>query len=142
MVYKYFPPLISIWEFGATPEGVTDNDLVRITFENDETLFVALRGEPDVPGSVTWRLDKALLPTVLRPGLAIGGDWVIERKSGRVGERIMLLLARSDGLHRQDVRFRTDAKIESIRPARRSIQPQSEELTGVWLGAWIMSTTN
>jgi hypothetical protein len=123
MAYKWCKPRLSINQFGVTADGVTDDDLVKITFENDEVLYVNWRDQPGVLWSKAWRPDLELQPTTLKKG-----DWVIDDSSGYQGYPLQLLFLNS--YWPTEEKFETDSKIKSIRPVKRPRQPLPSQLTG------------
>ena len=135
MAYKRYPPQkvpVNIWEFGRDGE-MTDDNLVKITFENDEFLYVAWRDRPDVQYSAAWRVDEALVPENLISVRIEKGSYCatfsISEKSGFVGQQLRLDLA-PGSRWRDSTRFITESAIRSIKPAQRPRKCRTLALTG------------
>lgn len=128
MVYRKAPkPPLNIRDFVRTRD-TTDDDLVKVVLEDGGELFFAFRSRPNVVSESKWRLDKQLLPenlaTMLRVhDLGSNTDFTISDGSGFVG-RTLRLDIESTAAHWQVALWLVcEAKIKSIRPARRPRKP-------------------
>jgi hypothetical protein len=123
MVYQRVPrPALSIGDFSPT-RGTTDDDLMKVTFEDGGILFFSFKKTPNVISDPKWRLDKQLLPENLTAllqehNLESGSDFVLSDYTVRVGERARLDIEPSTHW-RTTMWFTTDSVVKSIRPARR-----------------------
>lgn len=135
MTYRKTPRVVvplNIWEFARSKE-TTDDDLMKVTFNNDDVLFFAWKDEPNATSSYEWRLDEQLMPSnlaaILQDNNLTKSGFIISRSSGYVGKTLHLNVIPAA---RWDVTmwFLTDATIKSIRPARRPRKPDTSAVAG------------
>ena len=135
MAYKRYPPAkvpVNIWEFRSDGETAED-DLVKITLENGQCLFVAWRSHPDTRCDATWRVDRTLLPQELDEVKRRNGQpwssFSIPRSSGFIGRQLQVDMTPASNW-RLAVLFTTSSLVRSIRPARRPRISQTLSLSG------------
>lgn len=141
MAYKRIPPPkvpVNLWEFKAQ-NGTTKDDLVKISFDNGDELFVRIMKHPTYRHEMRWVVDPKLMPASLCeyakgdqcPVIPPGLDHPMSFKMGMngcVGYRMFIALP--GGHWKTDWWFMTEGKVTSIRPAKRTTILKPTQLAG------------
>lgn len=126
----------SVWEY-ERQHSTTDDDLILITFENGERLYVAWREQPEVNHRVAWRIDEYLMPenlsnirllnSLMHERLSTG--FKVAKESGYVGQNLWLDMETVSN-EPAPLSFYTDSPIARISQVSRPNAVPCTELSG------------
>ena len=133
MAYKMHWPVENLNWFHADG-STTENDLVKLTFENGQCLYVTLASVPDFPfHNPGWHIDNALLPVELtelkeQQGTSVSIFGITEGRC-RMGNRLHLEMVPTS-YWKDSLYFITESPITSLKPVRRPRQVPTLHLAG------------